>query len=226
MQARWILPLVDEGVEMSMRRWIAGVLFTSVWLVGGGVVRAAPPKLTASERSRLESWKSVVRVDKSSPYWVPTAMLLFSVRPEQIMSVVMDISKYDKYMPKVKQSRVVRRRGRNTIWAVIVTSLPWPLRNAWVAVRYTWSLLGAHSYRLAWVRERGSMRRYWGRLDLYPWGKYWTLAVCTMQAEPDENISRSRLNGGIVWGTEQLLQHLRQRVDSMIRLGVLGWWQP
>lgn len=208
-------------------KWLSKVLVLGIlFQVRATPARAGRPKLSPSEKRRLASWKPVVRVDKSSPYWVPTAMLLFSVRPEQVMSVVMDISKYAKYMPKVAQSRVVRRKGKNTIWAVIVTTLPWPLRNAWVAVRYVWSVIGSHSYRLAWVRERGSMRRYWGRLDLYPWGRYWTLAVCTMQAEPDENVSRSRLNGGIVWGTQQLLQHLRQRVDSMQRLGILGWWQP
>ena len=210
-----------------LNRCLSKVVVLVVLLqVTASPARAGRPKLSSSEKRRLAAWKPVIRVDKSSPYWVPTGMLLFSVRPEQIMSVLMDISKYDKYMPKVAQSRVVRRKGKNTIWAVIVTSLPWPLRNAWVAVRYVWSVIGPHSYRLSWVRERGSMRRYWGRLDLYPWGRYWTLAVCTMQAEPDENISRSRLNGGIVWGTEQLLQHLRQRVDSMQRLGILGWWQP
>ncbi len=204
----------------------AVIVAGAVWAAPISTVMAGPPQLSAGDKSRLTSWKAVIKVDKSSPYWVPTAMLLFSQRPEQVMSVVMDISKYDKYMPKVAQSRVVRRKGKHRIWAVIVTSLPWPLRNAWVAVRYDWSVIGPHAYRLSWVRERGSMRRYWGRLDLYPWGRYWTLAVCTMQAEPDENISRSRLNGGIVWGTEQLLQHLRQRVDSMQRLGLLRWWQP
>ncbi len=187
---------------------------------------AGPPELSASEKRRLAAWKAVVRVDKSRPAWIPTAMLLFPETPEQVMSVVMDIDAYDKYMPKVKQCRVVRRKGRREIWAVIVTTLPWPLRNAWVAVKYTWSQLGPRSFRLDWVRHRGSMRRYWGRLELYPWGRYYTLAVCTMQAEPDEHISRRRLNEGIVWGTKQLLHHLRQRVDTLTRLGVVRAFVP
>lgn len=195
-------------------------------LLAHGAVLGGPPKLTPAERHRLERWQEVVRVDKSSPYWIPTAMLLFPEPPEQVMWVLMDIEKYAQYMPKVKESRIVRRRGRHEIWAVIVTTLPWPLRNAWVSVKYTWRQIGPRSFRLDWVRQRGSMRRYWGRLELYPWKRYYTLAVCTMQAEPDEHITRSRLNKGMVWGARQLLHHLRQRVDTFARLGLLKVFVP
>ncbi len=201
-------------------------LLLALYLLAAGPALAAPPELSSAERQRLQAWKAVVRVDKSRPAWIPTAMLLFPETPEQVMSVVMDIRSYDKYMPRVKQCRVVRRKGRHEIWAVIVTNLPWPLRNAWVAVKYTWRQLGPRSFRLDWVRHRGSMQRYWGRLDLYPWGRYYTLAVCTMQAEPDEHIGRSRLNKGIVWGAKQLLHHLRRRVDTLTRLGVVRAFVP
>ena len=220
---------LDREREMSRKAITVAfvVAMWTSWATWADWAHAAPlPTMSHSERARLLRWKVVTRVDKGSRYWRPTAFMLFSVSPRRVMSVVKDISSYDEYMPKVAKSTVVRRKGRTRAWAVIVTNLPWPMRDAWVAVKYTWSSLGQGAYRLDWMRERGSMRKYWGRLDLYPWGRYWTLAVCTMQAEPDAKVPLSLLNKKIVWGTEQLLQHLRARVDVMQRMHILRSWSP
>ena len=152
-------------------------------------------------------------------------MLKMASPAPNVMSVVMDISNYKDFMPLVTQSKVVRRRGRRHIWAVIVTNLPWPLRNAWVAVKYTWSKLPGNGYKLKWVRHRGSMTRYWGQLELYPWGRYHCLVISRMQAVPDSYISRSRLNFGMVWGAEALLNRVRNRLDRLRRQGKLGTWK-
>jgi hypothetical protein len=184
------------------------------------------PKLTPQQKKRLRKWKSVVTVDKSSKYWIPKAFLLMSTTPPKVMGVVMDIANYDKFMPRVTKSRVVRRKGKKNVWAVIVTNLPWPMRNAWVAVKYTWSQPSKNHYRLDWFRHKGSMRQYWGRLDLYSWGKWFTLAVCSMQAVPDQYVSRSRLNKGIVWAAEQVLQNLRSRMDHLRHFTKLPQWVP
>jgi hypothetical protein len=212
--------------RLAVRFCCVPVVAAVVLLGASGVSAASLPKLTPSEKSKLQQWKSIVKIDKSSRYWVPKAYLLMSAPPSKVMGVVMDIASYHEFMPRVTKSRVVRRKGKRNIWAVIVTNLPWPMRNAWVAVKYTWSKPSNGHYRLDWIRHRGSMSQYWGRLDLYRWGKHFTLAVCSMQAVPDQYITRSKLNEGIVWGAEQLLQSVRARLDALRRFATLKSWMP
>ena len=196
-------------------------------IVAGTSTRAdAAPKLSYFERLTLANWKLIMRVDKSSQFWTPTGMILVAARPTQVMSVFMDFPSHASFMPKVKSCRVVRRRGKFDIWAMVILHLPWPVSNAWVAVKYNWSDLSGGGYRLAWERHRGSMRRYWGKLQLLPWGKHWTLAVTTMHAAPDAYVTRSTLNKGIVWGTGQLLHHLRAEVDRRRKAGRLKTFAP
>jgi hypothetical protein len=52
------------------------------------------------------------------------------------------------------------------------------------------------------------------------------LAISTMQAVPDLHVSRSKLNKGIVWGSEQMLHHLRAEVDRRQRNGRLKPYNP
>ena len=103
----------------------------------------ARPKLSYFERLAVTNWKLVVRVDKRSSYWIPTAFLLIAARPAQVMATFLDFRRYYQFMPKVKACRVVRRQGKHLIWAVIVLDYPWPVANGWVAVRYRWS---SHSH--------------------------------------------------------------------------------
>lgn len=184
------------------------------------------PRLSYFDRLALANWKQVTKVDRSAKYWQPTGMLLISARPTEVMSTFMDFGSYSSYMPKVQSCRVVRRRGKQEVWALVVLHLPWPVANAWVAVKYSWTQSLDGAFHLSWSRHRGSMDRYWGSLTLLPWGDKWTLAVCTMQAVPDLHVSRSRLNGGIVWGTEQMLHHLRAEVDRRRGKGRLKPFAP
>lgn len=216
-------------VETIVRRYkTIALLFgiAAAWLAMAPPLQArSGPRISYFDRLKLANWKQVVRVDKSSKFWKPTGMLLIAARPAEVMATFMDFKAINTFMPKVKSCRVVRRRGKNKIWAVVILDLPWPVANAWVAVKYDWSAANG-SYKLSWVRHRGSMKRYWGKLRLYPWGKHWTLAVSTMQAVPDLHISRSRLNKGIVWGSEQMLHHLRAEVDRRRKKGSLKPYNP
>jgi hypothetical protein len=177
------------------------------------VAQPGMPKLSYFERLTVANWKLAMKVDRSSQHWQPTGMLLIAARPTEVMNTFMDFGRYSSYMPKVQSCKVLRKRGPYEIWAMVVLTFPWPVANAWVAVRYDWKKVGTDGYSLSWERQRGSMAKYWGRLSLIPWGKDRTLATCTMQAVPDAAVPRSQLNQGIVWGTEQLLHHLRAEVD-------------
>ncbi len=216
-------------VETTVRRYKTIALlvgFAAAWLAVAPTAQARKgPRISYFDRLKLANWKQVVRVDKSTKFWKPTGMLLIAAKPAEVMSTFMDFKSIPSFMPKVKSCRVIRRRGKHKIWAVVILDLPWPVANAWVAVKYDWSSARG-SYKLSWVRHRGSMKRYWGKLRLYPWGKHWTLAVSTMQAVPDLHISRSRLNKGIVWGSHQMLHGLRAEVDRRRKNGSLKAYNP
>jgi len=188
---------------------------------GAERVSAKSPTMSYFDRLALANWKLVMRVDRSSRFWKPTGMLLIGARPSEVMATFMDFDHQAGFMPKVKSSKIVRRRGRHELWVLVILTLPWPVANAWVAVKYDWVKTPDGAYHMKWIRHRGSMSRYWGTMSFLPWGNGATLAICSMQAVPDSVISRSRLNQGIVWGTGQLLHHLRAEVDRRRRSGGL-----
>lgn len=217
---------VDINVlRLSTTAFTLGLLFALLGPTSAAFAKANP-KLSYFDRLALANWKHVMRVDKSDKHWRPTGMLLIAAKPTEVMSTFMDFGTISTFMPKVKSCRVVRKRGKHEIWAVVILSFPWPVANAWVAVKYSWTSTKDGGYHLNWLRHRGSMKKYWGMLTLLPWGNHWSLAISTMQAVPDLHISRSRLNKGIVWGTEQLLHHLRAEVDRRRRKGVLKPYKP
>lgn len=209
--------------DVIVRRFLqsAWILLILGAASGSAVAKPLLPKLSYFDRLALTNWKQVMRVDKSATFWKPTGMLLIAASPDKVMNTFMDFTSYPSFMPKVQSCRIVRRVGQQETWALVVLQLPWPVANAWVAVKYRWEKAREGAYHLSWQRHRGSMDRYWGSLSLFPWGDSWTLAVLTMQAVPDAHVTRSRLNGGIVWGTEQLLHHLRAEMDRRRRLGHL-----
>ncbi len=215
-----------HGVKFAA---IAGFLGTVLFLAANpGFAKSSSVKtrLSRDEIRRIENWESVVHVDKSEKHWKPTVYILMADPPPKVMHIVMQVQNYSRFMPRVKKSTVVRRSGRNRMWAVMVTDLPWPLRNAWVAVRYEWSVQGGNHYRLDWSRYRGSMRKYRGRMDFYEWNENHTLVKCTMQAVPDDFITLRQLNNGMVWAAEQMLHSLRSRLDALRKKHSLSSWVP
>ena len=147
------------SVEANVSRHTLIALAIGIGLLTTAAPRPAvarsKPKLSYFDRLRLANWKQLMKVDKSSKFWQPTGMILIAAKPEHVMGVFMDLKSIHRFMPKVTKCKVVRRQGKHKVWAVVILGLPWPVANAWVAVKYVWSQAGTHGYSLKWTRHRG-----------------------------------------------------------------------
>jgi ribosome-associated toxin RatA of RatAB toxin-antitoxin module len=87
---------------------------------------------------------------------------------ELVKAALLDVRGYEKFMPKVTRSRVLKSEG-SKMRVLIETRLPWPIENSWniLDVNVAAVKLG---YSITWERITGSMKENRGFWLLSPYG--------------------------------------------------------
>lgn len=139
--------------------------------------------------------------------------------PESVVYTLLDANNYHEFVHRVKRAYFVKGHARG-IFAVIETSLPWPVPDAWAYVKITYTHLGNHVYRMRWMMQRGTLKQYFATALIEPWNK--RLDQCTltytMLAEPKTIVPDRLLSKATRHGAEMVLHRVRIRVKTRWRL--------
>jgi ribosome-associated toxin RatA of RatAB toxin-antitoxin module len=87
---------------------------------------------------------------------------------ELVKAVLLDVRGYEKFMPKVTRSRVLKSDGA-TMQVLIETRLPWPIENSWNILKVAVAS-AKDGYSITWDRVTGSMKANSGFWLLSPYG--------------------------------------------------------
>ena len=193
------------------------VLLVSPLLWPGALAHAEPP-LSKGDRARLDRG-TVLEYSQKVPgtsVMMGKAIGVINDVPEAVLHVLLQFNKYKHFLPRVKASRITRRRGWVT-YAVIHTDLPWPVKDSWVYLRVRRRDRPRRVYHVKWKMLNGTMKEYRGEAVIKPWagnGKR-TLISYMLQAEPATSAPDSLISKGVRRVAGTIVKRFRLRVAAL-----------
>jgi len=192
-------------VQLSMKHTlhiaVRGLIALGLLLVWGTGGRAlAYPKLTPAQHAAIQQgWILETKENvPGSSVKAGRAVAIFNDAPEAVTWTMLQVEKFKHYLPRVKDSRIVKRKGWST-YAVIETSLPWPVKDAWVYIKMTRKDKPGRAFEITWSMINGTMKSYHGSVLIEPWNKAGTKTIVTYQmlAHPKTSAPDSMISNGI-----------------------------
>jgi hypothetical protein len=180
------------------------------------------PTLPAAELASLEQGKVLEysRNVSGSKVMAGKVVLLIDDNPEAVTWVMLELDKYKVFVPRVKDSRIVKRHGYDT-FAVVETSLPWPAQDCWAYLKDTRRDKPGRTFEVTWSMLNGNMKNYAGQALVEPWNKAGTKTVLTYEmlfepitAAPDSVVSR-----GVKTAASLVAQKLKLRLLALRKFG-------
>mgnify|MGYP001827775844 CR=1 FL=1 len=203
---------------MPLRRTHRISIVVAPWLCLACGVATAAPSVDPATAKRLKNWEVISTSEKVENQKVMMGKAVGTVAdvPEAVLHTVVDVARYKHFLPRIKGSRLVRRRG-NQVYAVVESALPWPVRDAWVYVKLVYHRRGGRAYEVKWKMINGTMNQYFGRALIQPWNDdaSHTLLTYEVMAEPKTAAPDSVISRGVRKVTEVFTHRLRMRVAAL-----------
>ena len=73
--------------------------------------------------------------------------------------MLLDIGRYKSFLPNLKESRVTKKKG-TSVYAVVETDLPWPVKDCWVYVKFVRTNKSNGVIELKWGMMNGTMKNF------------------------------------------------------------------
>ena len=195
-------------------------------LLAACLVLALGAPLHASSRSALDP-KQIAALERGevlelsrkvagSRVMLGKAIGIIEDVPEAVLHVLLAVDRYKHFLPRVTESRITRRRGWHT-YAVIHSSMPWPVKNAWVYFKLTRTDRPKRVFKLKWHMLNGTMKSWEGSALIEPWtadGKR-SLVTYKLLAEPRTAAPDSLISSGVKRVTATILHRVRLRLAAL-----------
>jgi ribosome-associated toxin RatA of RatAB toxin-antitoxin module len=203
---------------MPLRKTHRISIVVAPWFCLACGVATAAPSVDPATAKRLKKWEVISASEKVENQKVMMGKAVGTVAdvPEAVLHTVIDVARYRHFLPRIKGSRIVRRRG-NQVYAVVESALPWPVRDAWVYVKLVYHRRGGRSYEVKWKMINGTMNQYFGRALIQPWNDdaSHTLLTYEVMAEPKTAAPDSAVSKGVRHVAEIFVHRLRMRVRAL-----------
>lgn len=205
----------DVSVNMSMKAAPLSILLF-VQLVSW--TAHARPTLSPERMKQLKQGEVLTFAKKveGSNVMAGKAIAIIEDVPEAVTYVIMAMDKYKHFLPRVTDSRIVKRRGWH-VYAVVHTDLPWPFKDCWAYTKMTRRDKTGRVFELKWHMLNGTMKSYTGAALIEPWNKEGTRSVLTYQLLPEPKTSApdSLLSKGMQDVVRTIVKRFRLRLKAL-----------
>ncbi|MBU6428155.1 MAG: SRPBCC family protein [Cyanobacteria bacterium REEB65] len=143
-----------------------------------------PALLTPQTVQQLDAGQVITQVEPGNePLHHVWCQGIVNAPPSRVWDVLTDFADYDHIYTGIKRSEIRGRTG-NTLFGYFLLEFPWPLPERW-----TLNETRLHPGHLAfdWDRVDGTVKRYEGSLELYPWENNKTRMVFRALMDPGLN---------------------------------------
>ncbi len=191
----------------------------SLWLPLAlvGISLAQAPPMTAAQSTEIARGGVVVQPQKPTgdsgvAAW---AAALVEAPIARVWPVVRDCEHFAKFMPRTKESKVLRRAGA-TIDCKVVVSMPFPLSNLWSHVRSTITEHPGGGWTRAWKLVRGNYKRNTGSWTVLPWHNDpdRALLVYRIDVDPDMIVPDALLRRAQTGSLPDVFEAVRRRAGA------------
>ncbi|MCA9669703.1 MAG: hypothetical protein KC503_29115 [Myxococcales bacterium] len=180
----------------------------------------AAPQLTPAQRKQVGDWQVISFAVKDEGE-IPGARAVGVIPrpPEQVLFALLGIDRYRFWVPHLKGSRFVKKSQWPTRggYAVLESKLPWPARDAWAYIQFSWEPLGGRRYRMRWWMRNGNLKAYRGWAEVAPFtgDAAHTLVHFEVHMMPKTSAPRSIVRKGIRKTSEVYVHRLRMRIEAL-----------
>lgn len=179
----------------------------------------AAPQLKPELQQKIERGQVIAQslpAPEGSQIKIGKAMGIAEGSPKELVHMLMDIKRYKHYFPRVKDSRFVKKIGKD-VFGVIETTLPWPLKDAWVYVKISYKAKANDVYEMNWVMQNGTLKTYQGYILIQPWDTHKNKCLVTYKTivEPKTIASNDMISKGTKRGAELIMHRIRIRIKAL-----------
>ncbi len=207
------------SVQAAMKQLVfPGVCLLTMLAPGGQAW--SKPALTDGELARLHKWEVLEYSQKLSSGKVlrGKAVGLIPDIPEAVVYVIEDVARYKHFLPRIKESRVVKRRG-TSVWAVLETRLPWPVKDAWAYVLFTRQRLKGRRYVVRFNMRNGTLKSFGGTVLVEAYrrkdGAIHSFITYKLLTEPRTSAPDGKISEGVKRVTAQFVHRIRMRLTAL-----------
>jgi hypothetical protein len=179
---------------------------------------AGRQKLTKDQIAKLEKGELINSTKKMPGTSVTAGQTIAIVEdvPEAVVYVLLAVDKYKHFLPRVTDSRIVKRRGWH-LYSVIHTDLPWPVKDCWVYIKSTRYDMPGRVYEVKWWMLNGTMKNYTGVARVEPYNKSATQSLLTyrMLSEPKTAAPDSLISKGVTKVVTTIVNRIRLRLKAL-----------
>ena len=208
------------GVQPAMLRLDVLGLSVLLILLAASSPAWARPALTADELKRLQRWDVLEYSQKlpGSDVMTGKAVGIIPDIPEAVVYVIEDVGRYKYFLPRIKESRVVKRRSTK-VWAVLETKLPWPVKDAWAYVLFSRQKLKGRRYVVRFSMRNGTLKSFSGTALVEAYrrkdGAVHSFITYKLLTEPHTSAPDSRISHGVKRVTTQFVHRVRMRLTAL-----------
>ncbi len=194
------------------------IVLMNLLIMGIATSSWALPSLEKKQIKKLESGEILESSQKvkDSGVMMAKAMAIIDDAPEALTYVMLDVASYKNFLPRLKESRLVKKKGWHT-YAVFHTDLPWPVKDCWVYLKFTRYDKPNRVFEIKWWMLNGTMKHYYGSAHIAPWDKAGKRSFIQYQilAEPKTSAPDALLSKGVMKVANTFLQRLRLRLKAL-----------
>lgn len=181
-------------------------------------VGRAVPRLSKDQRYAVEHGHVLDYADRQEGASAISAHSIAVVDdiPEAVMHVILDVARYRYWVPKIKESRVTKRRGWS-IYSVVETDLPWPVKDAWAYLKLTRQDRPGRVFEARWEMLNGTMKRYSGsvRVEPYKGNPKKSFVTYRLTAELKTAVPDAAIRKGVKAVVRVFVQRLKLRLRAL-----------
>ncbi len=180
--------------------------------------------ITEKDHAALGGGKIMVQLKsvKGSPVKQAVSIAVLEASPAAVYSVLLDYELHGKFMPYVKETKILGKEGGKTRVRYML-DFPWPVGNRFYVLRMfgeTRQEEGAKIYVSRWAYEPGSgnVTDCYGSFEVVAYGQKKTLLRYTCFMDPGGSIPKWTLNLSTTRGVTKVIQNLRKRLNGKYSL--------
>lgn len=190
-------------------RWLPVLVFA---LVTPAMART--PAMSKGQKMLLDKGEVIVKPLTRESGVAATVMGIIDAPPAKVWPVVRDCAHFKEFMPRTKNSELIKREG-NVATCKVEISMPMPFSNLWSIVRSTETEKG-DEFERTWDLVEGTYKRNKGAWNVYPWADgQKTLLIYFVDADPNISLPDAIIRSAQTGSLPDMYEAVRKRVKSL-----------
>lgn len=187
-------------------------------LLIGGAALAEPPLLSVGQTALLEKGEAIIKTLKPTggDGVAARAMAIIDAEPHRVFDVINACEHFAKFMPRTKQSKLLRQISATEKVCFTEISMPFPFSNLVSEVKSTSAELPGGGFERKWTMLKGNYKRNNGEWQVWPHNNgAQSLVVYIIDVDPDMALPDAIIRKAQTGSLPKVFKAIEKRVKAL-----------